>query len=81
MSCGSWLVAHVSTTILNGRNSSLDHFEYQLNTVLEGIAGKDRERKPIRIALLAGADLIQTMSQPGKPCGSLLLLWALDIDS
>jgi len=45
---------------------SLDHFEYQLNTVLEGIAGENGERKPIRIALLAGADLIQTMSQPGK---------------
>ncbi len=51
---------------LIGELSSLDHFEYQLNTVLEGVAGRDGERKPIRIALLAGSDLIQTMSQPGK---------------
>ncbi|KAI9769100.1 MAG: hypothetical protein M1840_004451 [Geoglossum simile] len=37
----------------------LDHFEHEINKVLGG------ERKPVRIALLAGADLIQTMSTPG----------------
>lgn len=55
-----------SIATLIALSSSLDHFEHQLNTVLEGIAGADGERKHIRIALLAGADLIQTMSQPGR---------------
>ncbi|KAK3701755.1 Nicotinamide/nicotinic acid mononucleotide adenylyltransferase 1 [Vermiconidia calcicola] len=42
----------------------LDHFEEEINGVLGGVetpAGK----KKCRIALLAGADLIQTMSTPG----------------
>jgi len=42
----------------------LDHFEHEINVVLGGVetpAGK----KKCRIALLAGADLIQTMSTPG----------------
>ncbi|KAH9818958.1 nicotinamide/nicotinic acid mononucleotide adenylyltransferase 2-like [Teratosphaeria destructans] len=42
----------------------LDHFNHEINEVLGGVetpAGK----KPARIALLAGADLIQTMSTPG----------------
>lgn len=49
----------------------LDHFDYEINTVRRGIAtgGKDEggeeSRKPVRIALLAGADLIHTMSTPG----------------
>lgn len=43
----------------------LEHFEYEINTVLGGAERPDGTRVPVRIALLAGADLIQTMSTPG----------------
>lgn len=43
----------------------LDHFEEEINTVRGGVETYTGERKPVRIALLAGADLIQTMSTPG----------------
>lgn len=43
----------------------LDHFEHEINVVQRGIASGNGERKPVRIVLLAGADLIQTMSTPG----------------
>lgn len=43
----------------------LDHFDHELNTVLGGVQGEDGERRPVHVALLAGADLIQTMSTPG----------------
>jgi nicotinamide mononucleotide adenylyltransferase len=43
----------------------LDHFEHEINEVLGGAERPDGTRVPVRIALLAGADLIQTMSTPG----------------
>ncbi|KAB8209085.1 hypothetical protein BDV34DRAFT_31463 [Aspergillus parasiticus] len=43
----------------------LDHFDHEINTVREGIEAADGTRKHVRIALLAGADLIHTMSTPG----------------
>ncbi|KAL6709922.1 Nicotinamide/nicotinic acid mononucleotide adenylyltransferase 1 [Coniothyrium glycines] len=43
----------------------LDHFDHELNTVMGGIADGNGEKKRIQVALLAGADLIQTMSTPG----------------
>ncbi|KAF1953045.1 nicotinamide mononucleotide adenylyltransferase 1 [Byssothecium circinans] len=43
----------------------LDHFNYELNDVMGGIATPGGEKKRIHVALLAGADLIQTMSAPG----------------
>lgn len=42
----------------------LDHFEHEINTVRGGIETSEGKKKA-RIALLAGADLIQTMSSPG----------------
>ena len=39
--------------------------DHELNEVLGGVETKDGERKKVRVALLAGADLIQTMSTPG----------------
>lgn len=42
----------------------LDHFEHEINEVLGGVETPSG-RKKCRIALLAGADLIQTMSTPG----------------
>lgn len=43
----------------------LDHFDHEINVVRRGVEGENGERKHVQIALLAGADLIQTMSQPG----------------
>ncbi|KAI0011158.1 nicotinamide mononucleotide adenylyl transferase [Xylariaceae sp. FL0662B] len=44
----------------------LDHFEYEVNQRLGGIYTADGEtRRPVKIMLLAGADLISTMSTPG----------------
>jgi nicotinamide mononucleotide adenylyltransferase len=43
----------------------LDHFDHEINVVRRGVMTADGQRKPVRIALLAGADLIQTMSTPG----------------
>ncbi|KAJ5899400.1 hypothetical protein N7495_004144 [Penicillium taxi] len=43
----------------------LDHFDHEINTVREGVEAGNGTRKPVRIALLAGADLIHTMSTPG----------------
>jgi nicotinamide mononucleotide adenylyltransferase len=43
----------------------LDHFDHEINVVRKGIDIGNGQRKQVRIALLAGADLIQTMSTPG----------------
>jgi nicotinic acid mononucleotide adenylyltransferase len=43
----------------------LDHFDHEINVVRQGIDAGDGTRKPVRVALLAGADLIYTMSTPG----------------
>jgi nicotinamide mononucleotide adenylyltransferase len=43
----------------------LDHFEKEINQDLGGVARPDGTMVPVRILLLAGADLIQTMSTPG----------------
>ena len=43
----------------------LDHIEHEVNVVRGGVLTASGERKPIRVALLAGADLIETMSTPG----------------
>jgi nicotinamide mononucleotide adenylyltransferase len=43
----------------------LDHFDHELNEVMGGIENEHGEKRRIHVALLAGADLIQTMSTPG----------------
>jgi hypothetical protein len=44
----------------------LDHFDYEINTVLGGAQlPSSLERRHIRVVLLAGSDLISTMSEPG----------------
>lgn len=44
----------------------LDHFDHHLNHILGGVECLTTgTKKPVRIVLLAGSDLIQTMSQPG----------------
>ncbi|KAJ9268044.1 hypothetical protein DTO021C3_8860 [Paecilomyces variotii] len=42
----------------------LDHFEHEINSVLGGIEDANGKRTRAQIALLAGADLIETMSSP-----------------
>ena len=43
----------------------LDHFDHEINTVLGGVHTADGEHKEVRVMLLAGSDLIGTMSEPG----------------
>ena len=43
----------------------LDHFDHVVNTVLGGVHTLDGERREVRVMLLAGSDLIGTMSEPG----------------
>jgi len=43
----------------------LDHFDYEINTVLGGVQTEDGEHRNVRVMLLAGSDLISTMSEPG----------------
>ncbi|KAG7091128.1 hypothetical protein E1B28_010182 [Marasmius oreades] len=43
----------------------LDHFDYELNTVRGGVKTAEGEQRNVRIILLAGSDLISTMSEPG----------------
>lgn len=42
----------------------LDHFDHEINDVLGGAERPDGTRVRVRISLLAGADLVQTMSTP-----------------
>jgi nicotinamide mononucleotide adenylyltransferase len=43
----------------------LDHFDYEINTILGGVETQDGEHRDVRVMLLAGSDLISTMSEPG----------------
>ena len=43
----------------------LDHFDYEINTRLGGVETSDGEQRNVRVMLLAGSDLIATMSEPG----------------
>ncbi|KAA1470376.1 Nucleotidylyl transferase [Dentipellis sp. KUC8613] len=43
----------------------LDHFEYEINTVLGGVHTPSGEHRHVHVMLLAGSDLISTMSEPG----------------
>lgn len=43
----------------------LDHFDYEINTKLGGVVTEDGQRRNVHIMLLAGSDLIATMSEPG----------------
>ena len=43
----------------------LDHFKHEVNEVLGGVPDEQGVRRKARVALLAGSDLLQTMSAPG----------------
>ncbi|KAK4166683.1 Nicotinamide/nicotinic acid mononucleotide adenylyltransferase 1 [Cladorrhinum sp. PSN259] len=51
----------------------LRHFDHEINTVFGGIEGTDGKMRKAKIALLAGADLVMSMGEPG--------LWSpIDLD-
>lgn len=43
----------------------LDHFDHEINDVLGGVQTETGEYRRVRMMLLAGSDLISTMSEPG----------------
>jgi nicotinamide mononucleotide adenylyltransferase len=43
----------------------LDHFDYEINHKLGGVYTEDGEHRNVHVMLLAGSDLIATMSEPG----------------
>jgi nicotinamide mononucleotide adenylyltransferase len=43
----------------------LDHFHHEINEVLGGIDDGTGKKVPAKIALLGGADLVETFVQPG----------------
>lgn len=43
----------------------LDHFDHEINDVLGGVEAEDGKMRRVRVMLLAGSDLISTMSEPG----------------
>ncbi|KAF8323220.1 putative nicotinamide mononucleotide adenylyltransferase [Clavulina sp. PMI_390] len=43
----------------------LQHFDQEINQVLGGVEDADGVKHRVRVVLLAGSDLIQTMSEPG----------------
>lgn len=43
----------------------LDHFDHEINEAFGGAVTKDGERRKVKVMLLAGSDLIATMSEPG----------------
>ncbi|KAK4105273.1 Nucleotidylyl transferase [Parathielavia hyrcaniae] len=79
----SWLMVDPYETVNTNENGQpqyvptakvLQHFDHEINTVLGGIEGADGQMKKARIALLAGADLVMSMGEPG--------LWApKDLDT
>ncbi|KAK7203204.1 hypothetical protein BZA70DRAFT_284113 [Myxozyma melibiosi] len=42
----------------------LDHFNYEINVLRRGVKTKSGERRPVKILLLAGGDLIESMGDP-----------------
>jgi len=43
----------------------LDHFDHEINNVRGGVTTAEGEKRSVRVMLLAGSDLIATMSEPG----------------
>jgi nicotinic acid mononucleotide adenylyltransferase len=63
-----WLMVDPWEAFLSYQRTAvvLDHFDYEVNTVLGGAQlPSSPERRHIRPVLLAGSDLISTMSEPG----------------
>lgn len=64
----NWLMVHSWEAVQKKYQPTavvLDWLDHEINVLGGGIETSTGERKPVRVALLAGADLIQTMSTPG----------------
>jgi nicotinamide mononucleotide adenylyltransferase len=64
---GSWLMVDGWEAFQSYQRTAvvLDHFDYEINTVLGGVKTAEGEHRRAQIMLLAGSDLISTMSEPG----------------
>jgi nicotinamide mononucleotide adenylyltransferase len=63
----SWLMVDSWEALQDYQRTAvvLDHFEYEINTVRGGVETVEGDRRHVRLMLLAGSDLISTMSEPG----------------
>jgi len=63
----SWLMIDPWEAFQNYQRTAvvLDHFDYEINTILGGVQTQDGEHRDVGVMLLAGSDLISTMSEPG----------------
>jgi len=63
----SWLMVDTWEAYQDYKRTAivLDHFDHEINTVLGGAHTEDGEHRDVKVMLLAGSDLIGTMSEPG----------------
>ncbi|KIM63861.1 hypothetical protein SCLCIDRAFT_670099 [Scleroderma citrinum Foug A] len=63
----SWLMVDPWEAFQNYQRTAvvLDHFDFEINTILGGVQTQEGEKRDVRVMLLAGSDLISTMSEPG----------------
>jgi nicotinamide mononucleotide adenylyltransferase len=63
----TWLMVDSWEALQNYQRTAvvLDHLDYEINAVLGGVSTRDGGHRNVQIMLLAGADLISTMSEPG----------------
>ncbi|KAG2159157.1 uncharacterized protein EDB93DRAFT_1076255 [Suillus bovinus] len=63
----SWLMVDSWEALQNYQRTAvvLDHFDYEINTVLGGVSTRNGDHRDVKIMFLAGSDLIRTMSEPG----------------
>ena len=63
----TWLMVDPWEAFLSYQRTAvvLDHFDYEINVRLGGVRTENGEQRNVRVMLLAGSDLIATMSEPG----------------
>lgn len=63
----TWLMVDAWEAFLPYQRTAvvLDHIDYEINTVFGGVQTEEGEHRNVRVMLLAGSDLISTMSEPG----------------
>ena len=63
----SWLMVDAWEAFQSYQRTAvvLDHFDYEINHKLGGVETEHGEHRNVHVMLLAGSDLIATMSEPG----------------
>ncbi|KAK2463122.1 hypothetical protein APHAL10511_004777 [Amanita phalloides] len=63
----TWLMVDAWEAFLSYQRTAvvLDHFDHEINHKLGGVYTENGEHRNVRVMLLAGSDLIATMSEPG----------------